>query len=177
MPRSNDDGDKPRRTWREIDKNRGKSSHTRTSSDRDRDRFEKSSAYSRYKQNLDKVFSGGELSDAMRDRLDPTGTGKARDALLKNVREAEDSKQFADAIDALLAQGEFPDDPYLLDRALEHPKAAVVLKALDQLALLSSDGKMKKPPASLKQRLASLELTHDDGAVQEQAQLLAKKLF
>jgi hypothetical protein len=139
MPRSNDDGDKPRRSWREIDKNRGKSSHVRpTSSDRDRDRFEKSTAYSRYKQNLEKVFSGGELSDAMRDRLDPAGTGKARDALLKKVREAEDSKSFAEAIDALLAQGEFPDDPYLLDRALEHPKPPVVLKALAQLGALAA---------------------------------------
>jgi hypothetical protein len=178
MPRSNDDGDKPRRTWREIDKNRNKSSHTRpTSSDRDRDRFEKSTAYSRYKQNLEKVFSGGELSESMRDRLDPTGSGKARDALLKKVREAEDTKSFAEAIDALLAQGDFPDDPYLLDRSLDHPKPPVVLKALAQLAALSADGKLAKPPASLKQRLASLELTHDDPEVQDEAKALAKKLF
>ncbi len=177
MPRSNDGEDKPRRTWREIDKNRGKSGHTRTSSDRDRDRFEKSTAYSRYKQNLEKVFSGGELSDAMRDRLDPTGSGKARDALLKKIREAEDSKQFAEAVDALLAQGELPDDPYLLDRVLDHPKSPVVLKAMAHLASLRADGKLPKPPASLKQRLASLELTHDDPEVQDEAKALAKKLF
>ncbi|HUB07954.1 MAG TPA: hypothetical protein VMB50_13165, partial [Myxococcales bacterium] len=78
MPRSSDDGDRPKRSWREIDKTRDKSSHTRTSSDRDRERFERTTAYSRYKQNLEKVFSGGELSDAMRDRLDPKGEGKAR---------------------------------------------------------------------------------------------------
>jgi hypothetical protein len=178
MPRSNDDSsDKPRRSWREIDKGRDKSGPKRTSTDRDRDRFEKSTAYTRYKQNLEKVFSGGELSDAMRDRLDPTGAGKARDALLKKVREAEDSKGFAEAIDALLAQGDFPDDPYLLDRALEHPKPPVVLKSLAHLGALAADGKLPKPPASLKQRLASLELTHDDPDVQEQAHALAKKLF
>jgi hypothetical protein len=177
MPRDNDGGDKPRRSWREIDKNRGKSSHTRTSTDRERDRFEKSTAYSRYKQNLERVFSGGELSEGMRDRLDPTGSGKARDALLKNVREAEDNKSFAEAVDALLAQGEFPDDPYLLDRALEHPASPVVLKAIAQLAALRADGKLPKPPASLKQRLASLELTHDDPEVQDEAKALAKKLF
>ena len=177
MPRLNDDADKPRRSWREIDKGRDKGGRTRTSTDCDRDRFEKSTAYTRYKQNLDKVFSGGELSESMRDRLDPTGAGKARDALLKKVREAEDSKGFAEAIDALLAQGDFPDDPYLLDRALEHPKSPVVLKALAHLGALAADGKLPKPPASLKQRLASLELTHDDPEVQEHAQELAKKLF
>ncbi|MHB8417560.1 MAG: hypothetical protein ACYDCL_05765 [Myxococcales bacterium] len=176
MPRSNDGGDRPRRSWRDIDKTRDKSSHTRTSSDRDRERFERTTAYSRYKQNLEKVFSGGELSDAMRERLDPGGQGKARDAALKKAREAESPKAFAEAVDALLDKYALPDDPYLLDRILDHPKAQVVKLALEQLEALASDGKLQKPPASLRQRLASLELTSDDPAVQEQAQALAKKL-
>ncbi len=176
MPRRDDDGDKPRKTWREIDKGRDKSSHTRTSSDRDRERFEKTSAYTRYKANLEKVFSGGELSDAMRDRLDPKGEGKARDAALRKVREAETVAEFAAAVDAMLEKFPLPDDPYLLDRLLDHPKPGPVQLALDQLSQLFEAGKLVKPPASLKQRLASLELTSDDPDVQGKAQALAKKL-
>ncbi len=176
MPRRDDDGgDRPKRSWREIDKTRDKSGR-RTSSDRDRERFERTTAYSRYKQNLEKVFSGGELSEAMRERLDPTGEGKARDAALKKVREAEGSKAFAEAVDAFLEKNVLPDDPYLLDRILDHPKAGVVQLALDQLTALVEAGKLVKPPASLKQRLQSLELTSDDPDVQEKAQALAKKL-
>jgi hypothetical protein len=177
MPRSNDDGgDRPKRSWRDIDKMRDKSSHTRTSSDRDRERFERTTAYTRYKQNLEKVFSGGELSDSMRERLDPTGEGKARDAALKKVREAEDPKSFAAAVDAFLEKFTLPDDPYLLDRLLDHPSIPVIQLALDQLLALCEAGKLAKPPASLKQRLQSLELTSDDGAVQEKAQTLTAKL-
>ena len=176
MP-NDDKGDRPRKSWREIDKGRDGKRSGRTSSDRERERFEKTTAYTRYKTNLEKVFSGGELSESMRDRLDPTGKGKARDVLLKKVREAEDSRSFAEAIDALLAQEEFPDDPYLLDRALDHPRIPVVLKALERLLALAAEGKLVKPPASLKQRLASLELTSDDPEVQEQSQALKRKLF
>ncbi len=176
MPKS-EDGEKPRRSWREIDRSRDRSGRSRTSADRERERFEKTTAYSRYKANLDRVFSGGELSDALRERLDPTGKGKARDAALKRIREADDPRAFAEAIEALLAEHEFPDDPYLLDRSLDHPKPAVVLRAIGRLGALADEGKLGKPPASLRQRLASLELTADDPEVQEKATALAKKLF
>lgn len=171
-----DKDDRPRKSWREIDKGRDGKRTGRTSSDRERERFEKTTAYTRYKANLEKVFAGGELSEAMRDRLDPSGKGKARDILLKKVREAEDSRAFAEAIDDLLSQEDFPDDPYLLDRALDHPQSEVVLKALERLASLAREGKLTKPPASLKQRLASIELTSDDPAVQEQAEALKRLL-
>jgi hypothetical protein len=168
--------DRPRKTWRERDKGRDRSRHVSTSGDRERERFEKTTAYTRYKQNLEKVFSGGELSDAMRERLDPSGQGKARDALLRKVREAEDNATFHSALEELLAHEDFPDDPYLLDRALDHPNPSVVGKALDRLEGLAGEGKLAKPPKSLKQRLASLELTADDPALQERAQRLKSRL-
>ncbi|HUB05601.1 MAG TPA: hypothetical protein VMB50_01295, partial [Myxococcales bacterium] len=91
-------------------------------------------------------------------------------------REAEDPKAFAEAVDALLEKYELPDDPYLLDRILDHPKAQVVQRVLDHLLALAEAGKLQKPPKSLGQRLQSLELTSDDPDVQEKAQALAKKL-
>jgi hypothetical protein len=177
MAKETDSGDdRPRKSWRERDKGRDRSRHVSTSSDRERERFEKTTAYTRYKQNLEKVFSGGELSDAMRERLDPKGEGKARDAALKKVREAEDNASFHAALDEFLAHEEFPDDLYLLDRSLDHPKEAVVGRALDRLEALAGEGKLAKPPKSLKQRLASLELTADDPVLQERAQKLRSRL-
>jgi hypothetical protein len=112
----------------------------------------------------------------MRERLDPTGEGKARDVALKKVREAESPSAFAEAVDGLLEKFELPDDPYLLDRILEHPKPHVIGLALDRLAALAEAGALVKRPPSLKQRLQSLELTSDDPEVQEKAQALAVKL-
>src|SRR5215472_8436253 len=148
-----DEGERPRKSWREIDKARGRSRHVSTSSDRERERFEKTTAYTRYKQNLERVFAGGELSDALRDRLDPSGKGKAKDVVLKKIREAEDAKSFAAAVDELLAQHDLPDDPYLLDRMLDHPRTEVVLKAIEHLNALADEGKLAKPPKSLPMRL------------------------
>jgi hypothetical protein len=171
-----DEGERPRKSWREIDKARGRSRHVSTSSDRERERFEKTTAYTRYKQNLERVFAGGELSDALRDRLDPSGKGKAKDVALKKIREAEDAKSFAAAVDELLVQHDLPDDPYLLDRILEHPRAEVVLKAMAHLNALIDEGKLAKPPKSLPMRLASLELNADEGEVQDQARALKSRL-
>jgi hypothetical protein len=171
-----DEGERPRRSWREIDKARGRSRHTSTSSDRERERFEKTTAYTRYKQNLERVFAGGELSDALRERLDPTGKGKEKDVVLKKIREAEDSRSFAAAVDELIARFELPDDPYLLDRILEHPRSEVVLMALANLNALADQGKLEKPPKSLPVRLASLELNAEDDEVQAGARALKARL-
>ena len=133
-----DEGERPRKSWREIDKARGRSRHTSTSSDRERERFEKTTAYTRYKQNLERVFAA--------------------------------------AVDELIARFEMPDDLYLLDRMLDHPRVEVVLKAMAHLNALADQGKLEKPPKSLPLRLASLELNAEDGEVQDGARALKARL-
>ena len=176
MPFDPSDGDRPKKSWRERDRGANRSRHVNTAADRERERFEKTTAYTNYKQKLERVFAGGELSQAMREKLDPSGRGKEKDKKLKAIREAEDSRSFAAALDDYLKEFELPDDPYLLDRALEHPKAEVQRRALIHLAALRSDGKLPKPPPSLKLRLDSLQLNSDDGEVQDLARDLAKAL-
>jgi hypothetical protein len=171
-----DDDDKPKKTWRERDKGRDRSRHTNTAADRERENFQKTTAYTRYKQGLERVFSGGGMGGALREKLDPTGEGKDKEKKLMAIREAESPAAFAQAIDEYLPKYEFPDDPFLLDRALEHPKVAVQLLALARLAALKDEGKLVKPPASLKLRLDSLMLNSDDAEVQDAASGLRKKL-
>jgi hypothetical protein len=170
------DDEKPKKSWRERDKGRDRSRHTDTAADRERDRFAKSTAYTRYKQGLEKVFAGGELSAALREKLDPGGESKDKDLKLKAIREAEAPAAFAKALDEYLVGYEFPDDAYLLDRALEHPKVAVQLRALGRLKALKEEGKLAKPPPSLKLRLDSIALNSDDGEVQDAAAALRKTL-
>ncbi len=170
------DDEKPRKSYRERDKGRDRSRHTNTAADRERDRFAKSPAYTRYKQGLEKVFSGGELSEALREKLDPTGENKDRDQKLRAIREAEAQPAFLKAVDDYLLTYEFPDDPYLLDKCLEHPKAQVQLRALGRLQALKAEGKLLKPPPSLKLRLDSIALNSDSGEVQDAAAALRRSL-
>lgn len=172
------DDDKPerqKRSWREIDKGRDRGGPRKSNDDRERDRFQRSTQYTKYKQGLDRLFSGGEMPEELRGKLDPTGENKERDDALKKIRLAEDQKSFAAAVDELLAKYDFPPDAYLLDRALEHPRTEVVLRAMDHLEAMIDAGEFK-PPASLKLRLQGLELSADDSDVQERAAALRKKL-
>jgi hypothetical protein len=170
------DDEKPKKSWRERDKGRDRSRHTNTAADRERENFQKTTAYTRYKEGLERVFSGGGMGGALREKLDPTGEGKDKDKKLKAMRDAESSAAFVQAIDEYLTKYEFPDDAFLLDRALEHPKSEVQLLVLARLGALKDEGKLAKPPASLKLRLDSLMLNCDDGDIQDAAAALRKKL-
>jgi hypothetical protein len=172
------DDERPKKSWRERDKGRDRSRHTNTAADRERERFERTPGYSRYKQSLERVFAGGELSAALRSKLEPASTDadKDKDEKLKAIRLAEAPADFIKALDAFLAAHEFPDDPYLLDRALEHPKPEIQLRALGRLKALKEEGKLLKLPASLKLRLDSIALNSDDYDVQDAAKALKKLL-
>src|SRR5262245_42712764 len=97
------DDEKPKRSWREIDKMRDGGRH-RSSSDRERERVQNSSQYTRYKQGLDRLFKGGELPPELRAKLDPSGEGAERDEALRKIRLTEDSKSFAAAVDEYLTK-------------------------------------------------------------------------
>lgn len=176
MPRDNDGyDDRPKKSWRDIDKARdGKRSSSGTPP-ADRDRLEKSGGYSRYKSAADAFFSGNLLPDALREKVDPTGEGKARQDLLKKVKDAEEFKEFAALSKEYVDKYGLPEDPYLLDRLLGHPNEGIVLKTLERLKELQAAGELK-PPKSLGERLKSLELGSDSPEIQDTAKALAKIL-
>src|SRR5581483_6978048 len=136
-----DNWEKPKKSWRERDKTRDRSRHTNTASDREREQFQKTTAYTRYKQTLERAFAGGGLSDALREKLQPGGEGKDKDKdkKLKTLREAEAPAAFVQALDDYLTSYELPDDAFLLDRALEHPKSEVQLRVLSRLEALKEE--------------------------------------
>lgn len=176
MARRDEDGydDKPKRSWSEIDKKRdgGRSS---TSSPASRDKLQKSPQYSRYKSAADKFFSGDLLPEAIAERIDPTGQGKARRDALKKVNDADDFKTFATLSKEYVEAWGLPEDPYLLDRLLGHPNDALVLKTLEEIHRRLDEGAFKAPK-TLVQRLKSIELGSDEQDVQDAAKTLAARL-
>jgi len=177
MPR-NDDGydDRPKKSWSEVDKARdGKRSGGSAAARGERARLEKSASYGRYKSAADAFFSGAALPDSLAERLDPTGEGRARKEALAKVKAADDDKAFAPLAKAYVEAHGLFEDPYLLDRLLTHPEAALVLQALEKIGELHGAGGFKAPP-TLPQRLKSLQLLSGSRDVQAAAKALATAL-
>lgn len=182
MPRGDDgDSDRPKKSWREIDRLRGGSRHG-SSGERpgSRERLERSQAYREYKSNLDKFFEGGSSAapEGLRGLLDPTGAKSARTKAVEAIQKAsaEDRRKWAELVKEFVEQHELPPDPYLLTEFLGHPREAVASKALARLRELVDEGQLKKVPPSLDQQLRSLELTADDDELKEDAKALREKL-
>lgn len=172
-PRDNDDSDKPKKSWREIDKARD-GARSRSGSG-EKAAPPKPAQYSRYKSAADKFFSGDPLPDSLKEKLDPTGEGQARREALRRLKDADDVRQFAQVAEEYVGRYGLPEDPYLLDRLLSHPNEDIVTRTLERLAEMHEAGELT-PPKSLVQRLKSLELTSDSPDVQDAAAALARKL-
>ncbi len=173
------DDDKPKRTksWREIDKMRDRSGGSSRRDARERERFESSTGYTKYKTNLERLFSGGgaQLPEHLREKADPTGALAERDEERKKLYAIEDPKAFYAAASEFLKSHELPDDARLLDRLLTHPEEDVQEKALARLEELHKAGTLKVPPA-LSQRLASVEIDSGDPKIRKRAAELRKAI-
>jgi hypothetical protein len=170
------DDERPKRTrsWREIDKMRDRGGPSRRDS-RDRERFEQSTGYTKYKTNLERLFSGGgaQLPEHLREKVGPEVA--ERDEERKKLYAIEDPKAFYAAASEYLRKNELPDDARLLDRLLGHPDEDVMKKALTRLEELHKAGSLKVPPA-LSQRLASVEIESGDPRIRKRAAELRKAL-
>ena len=175
MPHDDGYDDRPKRSWSEIDKMRDGKRSSSGSRPAEREKLDRSGGYSRYKSAADAFFSGNLLPDPLREKVDPTGEGKARQDALKKVKDAEDFKTFAALSKEYIEKYDLPEDPYLLDRLLGHPNDEIVLRTLARLTALLASAALKAPK-SLPQRLKSLELGSDNAEVQDLAKSLALKL-
>ena len=170
------DDDRPRqkKSWREIDKMRDRSGGSSRRDSRERERFESSTGYTKYKTNLERLFSGGApLPEHLRGGQD--AGDQERDEERKKLFAIEDTKVFYAAASEFLKKNELPDDPRLLDRLLMHPDEEVLERALARLEALHKAGTLKVPPA-LTQRLASVEIDSGDPKIRKRAAELRKAL-
>jgi hypothetical protein len=171
---TDDENPRPKKSWREIDKMRDRSGGSNRRDTRERERFESSTGYTKYKTNLDRLFSGGApLPDHLRGAQD---AGEAeRDEERKKLYAIEDVKAFYAAATEFLKKNELPDDARLLDRLLGHPDETIMEKALARLEQLHQAGTLKPPPA-LRNRLSSVEIDSGDPTIRKRAAELRKSL-
>jgi hypothetical protein len=171
---TDDDRPRPKKSWREIDKMRDHSGGPSRRDQRDRDSFERSTGYTKYKTNLERLFSGGApLPEHLRGK---GAEGEEEgDEERKRLFAIEDTKAFHAAASEYLKKNPIPDDPRLLDRLLGHPDEDVVEKSLGRLEELHKAGTLKAPPA-LPNRLASVEIDSGDPKIRRRAAELRKAL-
>jgi hypothetical protein len=184
MARDDDDSGgftgKRKKTFRELDAQRGKSKYHSRQDDPAQQRLEKSASYQKYKSAVDGLFSGAaDVPAGMANAIDPEGKRKEMKAAMQRVGDAPDRKAWAERAIEFLEKYPQPEDPFFLDSLLDHPKDRVVDQALGRLELMVEEGRLtrEKPPRSLEQRLRTLEMTNLDAEVQQRAKTLRGKLF
>ncbi|MCB9654002.1 MAG: hypothetical protein H6729_07745 [Deltaproteobacteria bacterium] len=137
--------DREKKSWREIDSTRERSGRGGRRADPDerlRDRASRSAAYSKYKSNLDKLFTpggGGALPENLRAQLGPVDEASAarRQALEDLKRDPSET-----TLKAYLATGALlPDDARLLMGLLDLEDEELLRSLLSRLLEIVEDGK------------------------------------
>ena len=182
MPKDDDGGGftgKRKKSFRELDAQRGKSKYHSRQDDPQQQKIERSASYTRYKAAADALFTGGALPEGLAQTFDPDGKRKAQSEAMMKLREAPDRKAWSQGVIEFLEKyPELPDDPYFLDSLLDHPRDRIVDKALAKLEAIHAEGRLKaKLPASLKQRLTGLEMTSMDSEIKARAKALRTAVF
>jgi hypothetical protein len=173
-----DNEDRPKKSWREIDKQRDGSVHRKE--DRpapDPSRRPRSAEYRSYKSQLNRLFDGGALPEALQEKLDDSMMDevKKRKAGLDAVKTAASPKQVRAALTAFRQSFGFPEDEEVLARLLDLQDEDVVLETILTLDRLREEGRLKRA-GSLKGRLKTVQMTMDEPDIQNAARALVKKL-
>ncbi|MBK8011163.1 MAG: hypothetical protein IPK13_07410 [Deltaproteobacteria bacterium] len=139
--------DREKKSWREIDATRdrrggGRSGRRADPDERLRERASQSAAYSKYKSNLDKLFTpggGGALPENLRAQLGPADeSSAARRKALEDLKQDPSEATLA----AYLATGApLPDDARLLMGLLDIREEAQLRPLLSRLLEIVEDGK------------------------------------
>ena len=173
-----------RPSWSERDKRRNRSAHRQ---DDERERKESrtgGTGYSKYKSELNRLFNsgkaGGHVGHIMGKARD-SAPGEASDdsdgraALVRAVRVAEGHEEMVAAVDALVAQGNLPDELEILTQVVTHPNEAIVLDALERIERLTRRNTLQRKAAFL-QRLYTLEQTSEDPELRDLVNRLIEDL-
>lgn len=173
------DDDRPKKSWRELDRKRDQSSHRGGGSEErgPSSMRENSRAYRSYKSQLDQMWQGGALPEALQDKL-PAGTGGSankKKELLEALRGAVKSRDVFKALKAYREVFGFPQDEDALAKLVDLDDDAVVLEALQTIDALHQEGRLKRS-TSFKARLKTVKMTCDSPEVLSLAERLLQSL-
>jgi hypothetical protein len=157
------DGDRPRRSWREIDRMRDGSRHSseerRPSSPKEEQRAR--AAAQQYVKKLDKLFSG-QKGDAEMEQL------------ANRVRDAHGTPDVVDACRAYRDALGLPSDPALLSIFLDTGDPELVCETLEGIAAAAESGEVEVSSGMRTQLRMLAEDPNDD--VADAAEVLLERI-
>lgn len=164
--------DRPKKSWREIDKAKDQSSH-RPAEPKKQTR-ESVAAQKQYKAQLDRLFDSGEAMKLLGKTATTPPSAETKLAKIRALRDAVGRDEITKATDALFALGPLPQEEEVLTQALEHRKEERVREVMAALLTWLERNRPKRQ-ATLKARLSGLVDNADDEETRELAkQVLAK---
>ena len=182
MPRDYDD-DRPKKSWRELDRNKDRSAHRAPDKPamNPKKQARSEAASKAYKSKLDAFFEGdGKAPAVIKDKLanlqDTSEEGKARTLALKHIKDATTSSALDKAFGDFLKKWELPSDYDVLSQALNCGDESYVEAALDLLEKMFADKRVPKHIQLLEQRLRRVKTLAEEPALQDKAQVLLKSL-
>jgi len=166
------DEERPRKSWREIDKAKDRSRHRQE--DRPvRERRSGPGSQKSYRATLDRLFKTGKIAELVEQRAPGTtgeSGGETRLKQLARIKQAVGRDAVTQEVDAYLEGNELPDDMEILEKVLEHRRAALQLDAMQRIERLLD----REPPRRARTMMAQLKLIRDLGDDPELAQLATR---
>lgn len=149
------------KSWKEIDRQRDKSSHRDGSGGKSNGKDARTSSY---KRALDKLFEPNsdvpdQFKEMMEDLEPEEGSAEfERKEAIKKLREAKGFKAFTEAVNLYRENGfALPDNENLLLRMLDHPDEHVIQDVLEHFLDLGNRRELKRINP-LRNRLSTLEI-------------------
>ncbi len=182
MPRDNS-GDRPKRSWREIDQNKDRSGHR--AGDKPamgkwkQERADNASKL--YKSKLDNFFDGdGKIPKHLKEKFEALETtspdGKKRVVAIKKIKDANTSTAIEKAIADYLGKWEMPPDHEVLAQALSSGDEDHVEQALELIGVLLDANRAPRHTAIMEQRLKRIISMGEDPDLEDKARELVRKL-
>ena len=171
------DDERPRKSWRDIDKQKDSSQHRREDKPVVENKRGPGSQKS-YRAQLDRLFETGKIADLVAQRTPDEAaqkgaSGDNRIKMLGAIKRAMDRDSISCEVDAYTAKfGELPDDLEILEKALEHRDPARQLDAIRRIDALLDREQPRRKRAMVGQLKLIRDVSEDEGAV-----ALAKKLL
>ncbi len=150
--------DRPKKSWREIDRQRESSSRRepRSEGQRSDPRRQRS-----YRAQLDRLFGSGKIGALVEQQAGPSGDDQPGDNRIKamaKINAAEGRADVTKAIDAYLkCYEELPGDFDVLTKALEHRNPTLQLDAMERMGEVIAE----EPPRRSRAAIGQLKLVRD----------------
>lgn len=171
-----EDRERPKKSWREIDKAKDQSAHRREEPRRETPRAK--TAQKQYRATLDRLFDQGEAERLLKGSRSTSSKKKgekddSRFARIRAVREAIGRDEISLAVDRLLEMGPLPLEEEVLTQAIDHRDEEKVQMALSALLQWLERNRPRRQ-GTLKARLSGLA---SNDALGEETIDLAKKVL